>query len=284
MSVTLPADAGTTTVPEAAALPDALAAAPSPPKTPRLASEDELWLRRDADPAAREELIRRHLGFACKLASRYRSATEPYDDLKQVAQLALLKAVDRYDPLRGIPFTGFATPTILGELKRHFRDRTWAVRLPRGTHDLLMEVEKATARLTVELQRSPSVAEIAERLAVDPTDVLEALDADGNRKPLSFDMGTDDNEEGSTFGELVGTDDAGFELSEERFAIEQAISVLDDRERELLRLRFEEDMTQSEIAAIFGVSQMQISRLLRRALTKIREGIGEAELDAAPIL
>lgn len=215
--------------------------------------------------------------FACKLAGRYRFGSEPYDDLKQVAQLALLKAVDRYDPTRGIPFTGFATPTILGELKRHFRDRTWAVRVPRGTHDLLMEVEKATAKLTVELQRSPSVAEIAERLAVEPIEVLEALEADGNRKPLSFDVGTDDEEEGSTLGELFGEEDTGFDLAEHRCAIAAVIGDLDDRERELLRLRFEEDMTQSEISEILGVSQMQVSRLLRRILAKVRARAGETD-------
>src|ERR1700759_2748340 len=137
-----------------------------------LAPESLLWrrLRDQRDPAAREELVRRYLPFAKNLALRYRGASESFDDLLQVASLGLVNAIDRFDPARGTPFAAFASPTILGELKRHFRDRVWTVRVPRGLHDRMAEVEKATTTLTVELQRSPSVNEIAKKLEVDPTD------------------------------------------------------------------------------------------------------------------
>src|SRR4051795_5404917 len=153
-----------------------------------LASERLLWQRfsRNRDPVLREELIGRYMSFAKGLALRYRGASESVDDLIQVANLGLVNAVDRFDPERGTPFAAFAAPTILGELKRHFRDRVWTVRVPRGLHDRMAEVDKAMSKLTVELQRSPSVAELAERLEVDPTDVLEVLEANRNRRPLSL--------------------------------------------------------------------------------------------------
>ena len=140
-----------------------------------------------ASPAIREELVRRNLPFAKRLALRYRGASESFDDLLQVASLGLVNAVDRFDPERGIPFTAFASPTILGELKRHFRDRVWTVRVPRGLHDRMAEVDKAITELTKKLQRSPSVGEIAERLELEQTDVLEVLEANHNRRPLSLD-------------------------------------------------------------------------------------------------
>ena len=139
------------------------------------------------DPATREELVRRYLPFAKNLALRYRGASESFDDLLQVASLGLVNAIDRFDPERGTPFTAFASPTILGELKRHFRDRVWTVRVPRGLHDRMAEVEKAITELTVELQRSPSVGEIADSSSSTPTDVLEVLEANHNRRPLSLD-------------------------------------------------------------------------------------------------
>src|SRR4051795_13129116 len=175
--------------------------APSAPlgASQQLAGERELWERftRDRDPAVREELVQRNMAFAKRLALRYRGASESFDDLLQVANLGLLNAVDRFDPERGIPFTAFASPTILGELKRHFRDRVWTVRVPRGLHDRMAEVDKAMSKLTVELQRSPSVAELAERLEVDPTDVLEVLEANRNRRPLSLDRPVGGDEEES---------------------------------------------------------------------------------------
>lgn len=242
--------------------------------------EAKLWreFARDRDPAIREELVRRNMPFAKRLALRYRGASESFDDLLQVANLGLLGAVDRFDPERGIPFTAFASPTILGELKRHFRDRVWTVRVPRGLHDRMAEVDKAITELTKRLQRSPSVGEIAARLGIEQTDVLEAMEANRNRRPLSLDRpaGGDDGEEASP-GEWIGEEDAAFELVEGRIALDAALPHLDERERLVLRLRFVEDMTQSQIAARIGHSQMHVSRILRGALERIRERIREQQ-------
>jgi RNA polymerase sigma-B factor len=231
----------------------------------KLQKDDELWRRfaESRDPAIREELVRRNMPFAKRLALRYRGASESFDDLLQVANLGLLNAVDRFDPERGIPFTAFASPTILGELKRHFRDRVWTVRVPRGLHDRMAEVDKAITELTKQLQRSPTVGEIAARLEVEQTDVLEVMEANHNRRPLSLDRPAGSEE------------DEGFELVEGRIALDAALPHLEERERLVLRLRFVEDMTQSQIAEQIGHSQMHVSRILRRALARIREQIRE---------
>ena len=214
--------------------------------------------------------------LARQLARRYHRAEEPFDDLLQVASLGLLKAIDRFDLDRGIAFSSYAVPTILGELKRHFRDRVWTVRVPRGLHDRMAEVEKAISELTVQLQRSPSVPEIAERLEVDPTDVLEVLEANHNRRPLSLDRpGPSDDADESTPAEWLGSEDEGFELIEGRIALEEAIPHLSERERLVLRLRFVEDMTQSQIAERIGHSQMHVARILRRTLERIRAEVAE---------
>jgi RNA polymerase sigma-B factor len=243
-----------------------------------LANERELWARFAAnhDRATREELVRRYLPFAKNLALRYRGASESFDDLLQVASLGLVNAIDRFDPGRGTPFTAFASPTILGELKRHFRDRVWTVRVPRGLHDRMAEVDKAITELTKQLQRSPSVGEIAARLEVEQTDVLEVMEANHNRRPLSLDRpaGSEESEE-SPPTEWIGEEDEGFELVEGRIALDAALPHLDERERLVLRLRFAEDMTQSQIAEQIGHSQMHVSRILRRALARIREQIRE---------
>jgi RNA polymerase sigma-B factor len=240
--------------------------------------EAKLWRRftEERDQRAREELVERYMPFAKRLALRYRGASESFDDLLQVANLGLLNAVDRFDPERGIPFTAFASPTILGELKRHFRDRVWTVRVPRGLHDRMAEVDKAIVELTEELQRSPSVGEIAARLEVEQTDVLEVMEASYNRRPLSLDRpaGSEDAEEAPP-AEWLGSEDEGFELVEGRVALDAALPYLDERERLVLRLRFAEDMTQSQIAEQIGHSQMHVSRILRRALSRIREQIRE---------
>ncbi len=240
--------------------------------------EAKLWREFAAsrDPAIREELVKRNMDFARRLALRYRGASESFDDLLQVANLGLLGAVDRFDPERGIPFTAFASPTILGELKRHFRDRVWTVRVPRGLHDRMAEVDKAITELTKQLQRSPSVGEIAERLGLEQTDVLEVLEANHNRRILSLDRpaGGDESEEAPP-SDWIGAEDERFELVEGRVALDSALPYLEERERVVLRLRFVEDMTQSQIAEQIGHSQMHVSRILRRALTHIRERIEE---------
>ncbi len=238
--------------------------------------EAQLWeeFASTRDPSLRKQLIERNMAFAKRLALRYRGASESFDDLLQVANLGLVNAVDRFDPSRGIPFTAFASPTILGELKRHFRDRVWTVRVPRGLHDRMAEVDKAIVELTKKLQRSPSVGEIAERLEVEQTDVLEVMEANHNRRPLSLDRpaGNEDPDEASP-SEWVGERDEHFELVESRIALESVLPYLDDRERTVLRMRFVDDMTQSQIAERIGHSQMHVSRILRRALAKIRERI-----------
>jgi RNA polymerase sigma-B factor len=250
--------------------------APAPSPGDGLASERELWRRFAAhrDPASREELVRRYLPFAKNLALRYRGASESFDDLLQVANLGLVNAIDRFQPERGTPFAAFASPTILGELKRHFRDRVWTVRVPRGLHDRMAEVDKATSELTVTLQRSPSVGEIAKRLEIDPADVLEVLEANHNRRPLSLDRPLGDEEE-SPASEWIGDEDEGFELVEDKLTLEGVLPQLDDRERLILKLRFVDDMTQSQIAEQIGHSQMHVSRILRRTLDRIREEVAD---------
>jgi RNA polymerase sigma-B factor len=242
----------------------------------QLESEARLWARfvKQREPVVREELVRRYLPFAKSLTQRYRGASESFDDLLQVASVGLVNAIDRFDPERGVPFAAFASPTILGELKRHFRDRVWSVRVPRGLHDRMARVEKEIETLTKELQRPPSVGEIAESLDLDQVEVLEVLEANHNRRPLSLDRppGADDSEE-EPATEWLGREDAGFDLVEGKAAVDSALPSLDERERLVLRLRFVEDMTQSQIAERIGHSQMHVSRILRGALEKIRDQI-----------
>ena len=233
---------------------------------------------RDPSPATREELIRRFLPFARGFALRYRGASESPDDLIQVASLGLVNAIDRYDPKRGTPFTAYAAPTILGELKRHFRDRVWTIRVPRGLHDRIADVDSVTTDLTHELQKSPSVKQIADRLGIDQLAILEVMEAGHRRRPLSLDRpsGPDDSDESSP-SERIGEADPRFDLVEDRAALEEAIPHLDERERLVLRLRFVEDMTQSEIAKQIGHSQMHVSRILRKTLERIRDHVERGE-------
>ena len=249
----------------------------APDAAPTLVGTEELFERwhRQEDRRARDELVQRFLPLARKLARRYNGAREPFDDLLQVASLGLVNAIDRFDPSRGTPFAAFASPTILGELKRHFRDRVWTVRVPRGLHDRMAEVEKAITALTVELQRSPSIGEIATKLDIDPNDVLEVLEANHNRRPLSLDRPVGGDEDESPASEWVGDEDEGFELVDDKLALEGVLPHLDERERLVLRLRFVEDMTQSQIAERIGHSQMHVSRILRRTLERIRAEVGE---------
>jgi RNA polymerase sigma-B factor len=241
-------------------------------------SEPELWRRftRHRDQAARAELIELYVPLARRMAGRYAGVSEPFDDLLQVASLGLVNAVDRFDASRGTPFAGFAKPTIHGELKRYFRDKVWTVRVPRSIHDRMGEVERATEKLTLELGRPPSVEELAEHVGIEAAEVLEVLEARHNRKPLSLDappIGEDPEE--ASGAEWVGRPDGNFDLVEDRIAMESVLPVLGDREREVLRLRFAEELPQTEIALRIGCSQMHISRLLRRSLDKLREAAAE---------
>jgi RNA polymerase sigma-B factor len=249
-----------------------------PPRRPLEPSEgllpEEELLKRFAktrDPALREELTRRFLPLARSLAMRYAGGAEPTDDLVQVASVGLMGALERFDPERGVPFAAFAGPTILGELRRHFRDRVWTLRVPRGLQERIRDVEDAITALASVLERSPTVAEIAEKLEIREDEVLEAMEASDARRTMSLDQPTAGDDAGdAVIGERVGEQDPGYELVEERSAISAGARVLSDLEREVLRLRFVEDLTQSRIAEEVGYSQMHVSRILRRALDRVR--------------
>jgi RNA polymerase sigma-B factor len=232
-----------------------------------LAGEAELWAARDTDPRAREELMNRYLPFARSLASRYRGANESFDDLVQVASVGLVNAVNRFEPDKGTPFAAFASPTILGELKRYFRDRVWMVRVPRGLQENIRTVDSVTNDLGAELHRAPTTEEIASHAGMEQAEVDEVMVAKQERSPVSLDQPED--EEGRTPEDRVGTRDPNFGLVEDKDEIREAMSDLSNVEKRVLRLRFIEDMTQSEIADRIGYSQMHVSRLLRRSLEQL---------------
>lgn len=226
----------------------------------------------DRDQRARALLVERFLPLARKLARRYSGAHEPFDDLLQVASLGLVKAIDRFDTSRGTAFSSFAVPTILGELKRYFRDLGWSVHVPRGAQELALKVEEARQRIMSRTGRPPSVPELAVYLELSIEDVLEALETAGAHHTASLDAPRDDGEdESSTLGDAFGQVDERFELVDDKVTIAAAARHLAARERRVLLLRFVEDMTQSQIASMIGVSQMQVSRILRRALEQLRE-------------
>ena len=236
------------------------------------ARELDLWkrLKDGGDRAAREELVAMYMPMARRMAKRYSGVVEPYDDLLQVASLGLLNAVDRFDASRGTPFAGFAKPTILGELKRYFRDKVWTIRVPRSIHDRMGRIESATEDLTEELSRPPSPTELAAKLEIDIGAVLEALAAQENRRPLGLDTPIRGEEGDESPPEWIGEVDGGYELIDDRLTLESVLPSLDEREREMLRLRFIEDLPQSKIAERIGCSQMHVSRLLRATLTRMR--------------
>ena len=255
----------------------ASAAAAYPPSEDRAArtKEDRRLLTRygeTGDPAAREQLVERFLPLARQLARRYQRGGEQLDDLVQVASLGLLKAIDRFDPERATAFSSFAVPTILGELKRHFRDKGWSVRVPRDLQELAVKVDRVSDEMSRELGRAPTPAEIAERTGTTLEQVLEAREASSAYRAVSLDRPrTDDEEEGDSYADAVGELDPGFRHAEDAATIERLMEVLTDREREVLRLRFEEDLTQSEIGRRVGVSQMHVSRLIRQSISRLRD-------------
>jgi RNA polymerase sigma-B factor len=258
---------------------------PAPGPEEGLADEAALFRRYSAhrDPTVREELVRRFLPFARSLALRYSGGGEPSEDLVQVASVGLIAAIDRFEPDRGVPFAAFAAPTILGELRRHFRDRVWTLRVPRGLQERIRGVEDTITKLSNDLERSPTVAEIAESLEISDGDVLEALEASGARRTVSLDQPTSGDDPGeSSVADRIGDADPAFELVEERAALRSGFRVLSDLEREVLRLRFVEDLTQSKIADRVGYSQMHVSRILRRALDRMRETARHDEATPPP--
>lgn len=220
------------------------------------------------DPALRERLVSAHVGLATSLASRLVSRYEASDDLHQAALLGLLHAVDRFDPTRGVQFTTFAWATISGELKRHFRDRTWAVRVPRRVQELYLATAEASDALTNQLGRAPTIAEVAERIGGSHEDVVEALEARTAYRLASIDAPVGD-EDGDT-GMQLGDDDRRYAQIEQRSMLDGLIRRLPARERQIIHLRFVEELTQAEIAERVGVSQMHVSRLLATSLQKLR--------------
>jgi RNA polymerase sigma-B factor len=245
------------------------------------AQEDRRLLvryHREGDPAAREQLVQRFLPLARQLARRYQRGGEQLDDLVQVASLGLLKAVDRFDPARETAFSSFAVPTILGELKRHFRDKGWSVRVPRDLQELAVKVDRVGDEMSRELGRAPTPAEIAERTGTTLEQVLEAREASSAYRAVSLDRPrTDEEEDGDSYADAVGAEDPGYRIAEASATVQKLMSVLSDREREVLRLRFQEDLTQSEIGARVGVSQMHVSRLIRQSIARLREEADQPE-------
>jgi RNA polymerase sigma-B factor len=234
----------------------------------------ELFVRwqRDGETQARDALVERYLPLARKLARRYSGAREPFDDLLQVASLGLVKAVDRFDATRGTAFSSFAVPTILGELKRYFRDLGWSVHVPRGAQEQALKVEEMQHRMTAVTGRPPSVQDLAQYMELDVEDVLAALETAAAHHSSSLDVPRDDEEgELATLADALGEEDEGYEIVEANATIAAAAQHLSTRERRVLSLRFIEDRTQTQIAELIGVSQMQVSRILRRALERLRE-------------
>jgi RNA polymerase sigma-B factor len=253
-------------------LPATISTTAPPSRGARSSHHDAALLARYARtraPDLRDRLVRRYLPLAHYSASQYARGSEPFDDLLQVASIGLLKAIDRYEPARGAEFSSYALPTMAGELRRHFRDRSWNVRPPRDLQDHALAVERATTALIADLGRSPTVEEIAERTGLGEESVLEAREALASRRAVSFSLPTS-GDDGPELGECVGTWDVGFNGAEARATLAQLFRHLSRREREILRLRFDEDLTQAEIGDRIGLSQMHVSRLLRNALEKLR--------------
>jgi RNA polymerase sigma-B factor len=231
--------------------------------------------RSDCDRRAREELVRRYLPLARGLAGRYSRTLEPFEDLFQVACLGLVKAIDRFDPDRGFAFKSFAVPTIVGELKRHFRDKGWPVHLPRGLQELTLRIQDAQVRLSGETGQSPAVADIAEHLGIGIEQVLEGLDALATHRSESMDepVETDFDHGSATRHDVIGAVDERYALVDTSASLAVAVTRLRSADREVLTLRFRDGLKQSEIATRVGVSQMQVSRILRRVSQEVRQMI-----------
>jgi RNA polymerase sigma-B factor len=243
-------------------------------KVPSDHDTNELFvkLRSTGDPRLRDLLVERFLPLARQLARRSQRASEPLDDLYQVASLGLIKAVDGFDPDRGVAFSSYAVPTILGELKRYLRDSGWAVHVPRGLQERALAIDRAIKELSGKLGHSPSAQELAEHLKISVEEVVDAMEAAQAYDAVSLDAkrGGDGESDGESYADALGAEDERFELIEYNVTIAPALAALPARDRLVLQLRFIEDMTQSEIAEKVGVSQMQVSRMIRRALARLR--------------
>jgi RNA polymerase sigma-B factor len=242
---------------------------------------DKALLRRyheHGDLQAREQLIEQYMSLVRSLARRYSYRGEQLEDLVQIGAIGLIKAIDRFDLDRGVELTTYATPNIIGEIKRHFRDKGWSVRVPRGLQELNVQLSRLVEQLTVQLGRSPTIPELAEAAGTSEEEVLEALESGRAYSSLSLSTGSgSDGEDDLDPLESIGTEEHQYEVSEDRAVLAPGFKALDDRERRILQLRFFEGLTQSQIAQQVGISQMHVSRLIRRSLEKIRETIVEEE-------
>ena len=242
---------------------------------------DRLLLRRyhqGGDLRAREQLIEQHMPLVRSLARRYAYRGEQLDDLVQIGAIGLIKAIDRFDLDRGVELTTYATPNIIGEIKRHFRDKGWSVRVPRGLQELNVQLSRLMEQLTVQYSRSPTIPELAKAAGVEEEQVLEALESGRAYTSLSLSVGggVGDDDDLDPL-ESLGTEEHQYEVSEDRAVLAPGFKALDERERKILQLRFFDGLTQSQIAQQVGISQMHVSRLIRRSLEKIREEIAEDE-------
>jgi RNA polymerase sigma-B factor len=243
--------------------------------------DDKILLRRyheDGDLQAREQLIEQYMSLVRSLARRYSYRGEQLEDLVQIGAIGLIKAIDRFDLERGVELTTYATPNIIGEIKRHFRDKGWSVRVPRGLQELNVQLSRLVEQLTVQLSRSPTIPELAKAAGVEEEQVLEALESGRAYTSLSLSVGGGGGDDDDLDPlESLGTEEHQYEVSEDRAVLAPGFKVLDERERKILQLRFFEGLTQSQIAQQIGISQMHVSRLIRRSLEKIRETIAEDE-------
>jgi RNA polymerase sigma-B factor len=246
--------------------------------------DDKILLRRyheEGDLQAREQLIEQYMSLVRSLARRYSYRGEQLEDLVQIGAIGLIKAIDRFDIGRGVELTTYATPNIIGEIKRHFRDKGWAVRVPRGLQELNVQLSKLMEQLTVQLSRSPTIPELAKAAGVEEEEVLEALESGRAYTSLSLSAGGGGGDDDLDPLESLGTEEHQYEVSEDRAVLAPGFKALDERERMILQLRFFEGLTQSQIAQQVGISQMHVSRLIRRSLEKIRETISEDEESVA---
>ena len=225
------------------------------------------------DASAREMLVQRHLPLVRSLARRYAGRGESLEDIEQVGAIGLIKAIDRYELDREVALTTYATPNVVGEIKRHFRDKGWAIRVPRALQELNGKMGPTIERLTARMGRSPSIAEIAKEFDVSPEQVLEALEAGSAYAPASLSVGPGGEDGDLDPMETIGTVDAEFDRTDDRTSLEPALAGLPEREREILKMRFEDGLTQTQIADQIGISQMHVSRLIRRSLDRMRDSL-----------